>query len=116
MIQNLNTYTSEWLSVNQSRNQPYFNPGVQSAGMVRYNTSNACMEVYDGHSWFTFSGHAEVSLTPEAQRIMDWAKAKMAAEEKLAVMLERHPGLKDAWERFEIMKQLCMEQEQNEKP
>ncbi len=115
MIQNINTYTGQWLNVNYSKNNPYFSNSMLSAGQLRYNPGNSCVEVYDGSSWFTFSGHAEVSLTPQAQKIMEWAEAKMAAEEKLADMLERHPGLKESWERFEIMKQLCLEQELNEK-
>lgn len=113
MIQHLNTYTGEWLSVNQSHATPYISPGSMSAGMMRYNPNNNCVEVYDGNSWFTFSGHAEVSLTPEAQRIMAWAKDKMRQEEELAELMKKHPGLKDLYDKFELMKALVTEEAKN---
>jgi hypothetical protein len=111
MIQSINTYTNQWLMVNQSANRPYFNSGAQSAGMVRYNTSNACLEVYDGSGWFTFSGHAEINLTPEAQKIMEWGKEKLREEEELKQLMQSCPGIQDLKEKLDIMVALVREQE-----
>lgn len=113
MISTLNTYTSQWLNVNSSRNQPYINSGALSAGMLRYNTNNSCIEVYDGNSWFTFSGHAEVSLSSEAQQIMAWAQEKMRQEQELEMLMKKHPGLRDLHEKFELMKALVAEESKN---
>lgn len=111
MIQHLNTYTNQWLNVTSSQSRPYFNHGAQSAGMIRYNTSTNCVEVYDGSSWFTFSGHAEVNLTPEAQRIMEWARVKMAEEEHVNELMKQHPGIRDLKEQLDIMIALVTQQE-----
>lgn len=113
MIQSLNTYSSPWLVVNHSQNKPYFPTSNLSAGMLRYNPSNNSVEVYDGSSWFTFSGHAEVNLSPEAQQIMNWAREKMREEEELKVLMNKHPGLRDLHEKFELMKALVAEDAQN---
>jgi hypothetical protein len=84
-----------------------------SAGMVRYNNSSASLEVYDGNAWLTLSGSADVGLTPEAQATLDWAYKKMKEDEQLEELMNKHPGLKDLHEKFELMKALVTETNKN---
>lgn len=93
----------------------YYPPQIygngQSAGQVRYNTSTQQMEVYDGSSWISISQTATVGLTMPAEDAIRWAQTKMAEESALKLRLEKHPGLKDAYEKFQIMDILCKEEE-----
>lgn len=89
--------------------QPYVNMNNPSAGMVRYNGS--VMEVYDGHTWLSMTSHQTIQLDARAQMVLTWAEKKMAEETDLKLRMERHPGLKDAYERFKVMDALTLEEE-----
>jgi hypothetical protein len=89
-------------------NGPYVDMNRPSAGMMRYNGNT--MEVYDGHIWMSVSTHASVQLDPDVQRILDWANKKMLEEQALHVRMARHPGLKEAYERFKVMDTLTLEE------
>jgi hypothetical protein len=84
-----------------------------SAGIVRYNSSSQNLEVYDGNAWLTLSGSADVGLSPEAQATLDWAYRKMKEEEELEMMMEKHPGLRDLYDKFTVMKALVAEHGKN---
>jgi hypothetical protein len=90
MINHISTQTSRWMSVYGSSQKPYISPGSMSAGMVRYNSGSATLEVYDGNAWLALSGSAEVGLSPEAQQVLDWAYKKMKEDEQLEVLMEKH--------------------------
>lgn len=93
----------------------YYPPQIygngQSAGEVRYNTSTQQMEVYDGNSWISISQTATVGLSGEAEEAIRWARATMLEEAALKERMEKHPGLKDAYEKFQIMDILCKEED-----
>jgi len=66
-------------------------------GQVRYNGSSQNMEVYDGISWLTLSSsYTTVELTPEVQSIVNWARTKMAEEQRLRDLAAKHPSVADA--------------------
>lgn len=86
--------------------------GQQGVGNMRYNTSNQNMEVFDGINWVVLNmGYASVGLTGDAESLLDWARKKRDEEVKLQSLIDKHPGLKEAYERLEIMKALCLEEE-----
>lgn len=86
--------------------------GAQGVGNMRYNTTTQNMEVFDGTSWITLNmGVSSVGLTIEAETLLDWARTKRDEEFKLKELMEKHPGLKEAYERLEIMKALTLEEE-----
>lgn len=101
------------MSVYSPGQSPYISPGSMSAGMVRYNSSNSGLEVYDGNTWLTLGGHADVGLSLEAQATLDWAYRKMKEDEELKMLMAKHPGLKDLHEKFELMKALVAESNKN---
>ena len=87
-----------------SSSNPYISPGAVGAGMMRWNPNMNCMEVSDGNSWKTLSmDYASVSLTPEAESLLDWARQKKQEEQSLEAMMEKYPGLKKAKENFDLM-------------
>jgi hypothetical protein len=76
---------------------PYINMNTNNPvqGMLRVNGSD--MQVFDGTSWVHLSmSHPTVSLNPMAQSAIDWAWKKMAEEELLKKLAEKHPAVADA--------------------
>jgi hypothetical protein len=112
MINNIHG-NSQWLNVETYQgNKPYINTTQSIAGMVRYNHNGGCMEVYDGSSWQPFAnGSANIDLTEDTKRILEWAEVKMQEDQKLKDLIDRHPGLKELNDKFEMMRVLCMEEE-----
>ncbi len=87
--------------------------GLQNVGNIRFNTSSQRMEVYDGNNWMPINmSSVQVGLNQEAESLLDWAREKKAEEQKLKVLMEQHPGLKELRDQFEMMKLLCQEQEE----
>ena len=113
MITNIHS-RSDWLYTNASPSSIYVG-NQQSAGMLRYNTQSNHLEVYDGNNWLAFGANATIELTPEAERILRWAQEKMIREHELELLMKNHPGLRDLHEKFEMMKQLCLEEEKVKK-
>jgi hypothetical protein len=87
-----------------SPSNPYISPGAVGAGMVRWNPNMQCLEVNDGNTWLTFSqSHVGIDLSPETQMLLNWARQKMAEEQKLEAMMERYPALKKAKDNLDMM-------------
>lgn len=114
MIKSVGTSSSYITVSNGYSGIPPMSPGAQSAGMVRWNTSSNCVEVYNGMSWYEVTTHANLGLTERAEKAIKWAESKMQEEAKLQALLDRHPGLKEAHDRFEVLKALLTQQELNE--
>lgn len=80
-------------------------------GMLRIN--NQDLQVFDGSTWMNVAmGYPTVELNSESQSLLQWARQKRDEELKLKSLIEKHPGLKEAYERLEIMKALTLEEEQ----
>jgi hypothetical protein len=88
-------HTGQYLQVTGgSPMNPYIPPGGQSAGIVRYNTNMNVMEVYDGQNWREISNsYANVSLTGEAEALLDWARRKRNEEAELEALAKEHPAI-----------------------
>ena len=85
-------------------NLPYINTSMLSSGQLRYNGSTQNIEVYDGNIWLNMSSSAPiVQLDARAIRVLDWAEKKMSEEEDLERRMKDHPGLKDAYEQFQVI-------------
>jgi hypothetical protein len=112
------TGTNKYLQVNDGNpGSTYVSPmvGALNVGQLRYNTSIQAMEVYDGNNWnIIHSTHASVELTSDAITVLDWAKSKMQEEAKLKELMIKHPGLKELNDKFEMLKLLCEQEEENE--
>jgi len=116
MIKDINPI-GRYIHVTGGQASTYVNgySGLQGVGNVRYNTGNQNMEVYDGANWVTLNmGYAGVGLSQEAESLLDWAKQRRAEELALKARMDQHPGLRDAYERLEIMKALTLEEETKE--
>ena len=86
-------------------NQNTANP---MTGMIRFWGTDT--QVFDGTSWLNMnSSYATVSLDQELQALLDWGRRKMIQEQDLQSLMEKHPGLKDAKDRYEVMLALVQE-------
>jgi len=78
--------------------------GRELDGDVRMNDGN--LEVYSGGSWMNIRASVDIQMTPENQEVLQWARKKMAEEQKLKELCEKYPGLKRAKEKYETIKAL----------
>lgn len=94
-------------------NNPGSSSGPQSfAGQMRYNSSAGGLEVFDGNMWQRMdSSVAQVGLNAIAEEALDWVRQKMQEEKDMYERMKKHPGLRDAYEKFKIMDALTLEQE-----
>ena len=86
--------TGSYLTVSSAVGGPYINPGIPSAGMLRYH--NQQVQVYDGASWLAMGSTATIGLTGEAGEILNWAREKMQEEREARAMAEQYPAVADA--------------------
>jgi hypothetical protein len=113
MIKNIYSRTDHIQIGNGYSTVPPMSPGAQSAGMLRWNTSSNSIEVYNGVAWFSVDTTTDVFLSPIAQQAMDWSIKKMEEDLRLQSLMDRHPGLKELNDKFEMMKVLCQEEEKH---
>ena len=100
---------SKYLEGGYARGGPSFNGIADDSGKVRYNPQRHSMQTYNGIEWVDLGQSVSIGLSQEAEDVLTWAKSKMEQEAKLQESMARHPGLKDAYEKFEIMKMLCID-------
>ncbi len=90
---------------------PIYNTGGSMVGQLRYNPSTQNYEVYDGNTWHVIYNSVPVGLSQEAEDAIRWARDRMQEERELQARMERHPGLKDAYEKFQILDIMTREED-----
>lgn len=88
----------------------YIQSGSLCAGMMRYNPGYNRLEVWDGNTWMGLATH-HIDFDAQVVEVLEWARSRMAEERQLAELCEKHPGLKEAHERFELMKHLVKKEQ-----
>ena len=96
MIRNISG--SKYIQVSGGMNtNPYISPGASGAGMVRWSSGMNCLEINDGNSWQQLhSAHPMISLTSDAETLLDWARAKRDEEWRIAAIADKHSTVADA--------------------
>jgi len=110
MIKNLAT-SSAYVTVTGNYPPNIYNNGMLNVGQLRYNPTNQSVEVYDGSSWQLMSQGVTVGLSWDADSAIRWAIEKQREEATLKERMEKHPGLKDAYEKFQVMDILTREED-----
>ena len=113
MIKNLASST-HFITVTNNYPPTIYNNGMLNTGQVRYNPNNQSMEVFDGNVWQAISQGATVGLSSDADDAIRWAREKMQEEAGLKERMAKHPGLKDAWDKFQMMDILTKESDKIE--
>lgn len=102
------TQTGRYITVTNGNASTYVNSysGQQGVGNMRYNTSNQCMEVFDGTSWVILNmAHTSVGLNGEAESLLDWARQKRDEELAWQSLANENQAVKIALENLEQAKQ-----------
>jgi len=88
----------KYLTVSGGSGSTYVNnfSGAQGVGNMRYNTSSQNIEIYDGNNWIPMqSGYTTVTMTPEAESLLDWAKQKRNEEFESEALAKSNPTIAD---------------------
>lgn len=97
MIKNI-TGGGKYMMVTYGAASTYVNNynGAQGVGNMRFNTSTQNVEIYDGNGWVPMqSGYANISMTSEAESLLDWARQKRAEEMELNELAKTNPTIAD---------------------
>ena len=113
MIKNLSS-SSAYVTVSGYSPTTIYNNGQLNVGQLRYNPNSQNMEVYDGNTWQILSQGVTVGLSWDADSAIRWAIEKQKEEAGLKERMAKHPGLKDAWDKFQMMDILTKESEKIE--
>jgi hypothetical protein len=81
------------------------------SGQVRWNGNIKCFEVCDNNNgmWYKIDNTVELSSDPQTHQILEWAKKKMAEDERLDKLAKEYPAVKDAKERLDIILKLVQD-------
>lgn len=95
-------YGGEFMQVTSNKGAtPYIHTGNPITGTLAYDGSTQSMKVYDGNNWQTVGGgSANISLTPNAVNILNWAQKKMFEEAERNRLAETNPTIKDLIEQI----------------
>jgi len=107
MIKNI-TASGRYVQVSGGNSGTYVNgySGLQGVGNMRYNTSNQCMEVFDGNNWVTIAmDYASVGLNGEAESLLDWARQKRDDEMMWKSLANDNKAVKIALDNLEQARQ-----------
>ena len=74
-----------------------------------------CLEVNDGSVWQQIhSAHPMITLSSDAETLLDWARAKRDEEWRIAALAAKHPTVADALaavqlarEKLQVVTALC---------
>jgi len=105
----INSLASGKYIVVTGQTSPYLDMSRPSAGMIRMNGST--LEAFDGYSWISISSNPIVSLTPKAEALLDWAKAKREEDLKVENLCQSNPALSKARDNYEMIKRLVASEE-----
>ena len=107
----INIYTNSPHIVCGPPANPYLSPSIGGCmtGQLRLNTNTSTYEVFDGFVWKEIVSTVPVNLTIEANEAISWAIERKRQEEDLQKRMEKYPGLKEAWEKFQLMDILTKE-------
>ena len=77
---------------------PYFSMNTLNpvCGMMRLNSGNQNIEVFDGSCWQMLNGAIPmISLSDETEKILAWARKKMEDEAYILGLSREYPAVKD---------------------
>ena len=79
-------------------------------GLMRWNSNTNQKEVMSspgGETWTpiygSIGGGGIVDVSPETERILQWAEKKMLEEDTMSVLCAQYPGIKDLQDKLEMM-------------
>lgn len=79
--------------------------GREVDGDLRLNNSQ--LEVFNNGCWTVLGDQSfGINLSPRGQEVLQWAEQKMCEEQRLQELCEKYPALKEAKDKYEMIKAL----------
>jgi len=75
-------------------------------GMIRWDQNSQCLKIFTGTVWVDYVQDYELSVHPDFEMIVNWAREKMDEEAQLKSKMQKHPALKDAYDKFKMLEAL----------
>lgn len=88
----------------------YYNLPVVT-GTVQWNGALRKLQVSTGSSWVEIDNNITYQMHPKLDAVIEWAELTMQKEKELKAMMDKHPALKDAKERFDLVYALIKDQQ-----
>jgi hypothetical protein len=83
---------------------PGSKPYITNTGVVRWNGSTQNLEVMNGNNWdVLYEPVTTIEFDLETKMLLGWVKQRILEEKRIAEYCEKHPGLKDVKEKYEVM-------------
>lgn len=96
------------ITVTNNSTRTYVSPTAKHGGAVHFNSQTLELEIYDGHNWTPIQYSYQIEVDMDVKEVVQWAREKMHEDRRLKELVKTHPGLKEVYEKFEIMKALCL--------
>ena len=100
----------DFITVTQNSSVPYFSPGAQSAGIVRFNINSNTLEAYDGNSWRDITTSVTISINHEYEKVLKWAKEEMIRQQRIKELAKKHEIIADLQDKLDVMVSLLQEE------
>lgn len=93
---------------------PGSKPYITTTGVVRWNGNTQNLEVMgNGSNWdVLYDPVTNIEIDLETKMLLGWVKQRVLDEKRIAEYCEKHPGLKDVKEKYEVM--LALVRQENE--
>ena len=79
----------------------YANSGMPN-GAVMYDINTQKYKVNNGSSWVDCESYANITLSMEAHRALDWVSRQMRAEEEARTLAEKYVTVQDALDNLAV--------------
>ena len=80
-------------------------PTIHDTGVVRWNGQTQQLEVMgSGSTWHVlYESSTTIDFDVDTKMLLGWVRQRIIEEAKLKEYCEKHPGLKDVKEKYDIM-------------
>ena len=87
---------------------PYINPNSNNPMIGMLRVHNGSVQVFDGQNWSTWgSSYPSIGLDADTCELLKWCKQQRESQARLEALMQKHPGLQDLHDKFEVMRLLC---------
>lgn len=79
-------------------------------GTVQWNGTMKKFQVSNGVGWTDIDNYVTYNVDSKLQDVVQWAWTKMQEEKEMQAMLDKHPALRDAKDKYDIVYALIKDQ------
>ena len=80
-------------------------------GPVQWNGTTRRFEVNDGTRWIPIDHTVRLKTSSDMEQIIEWAQRRMKEDSKIQKLLETNVALRDAHDKYEVIKKLVLKEQ-----